>query len=123
MIAGFVSSQLEPLVQVTVSGPGGHEADVEALIDTGFDGWLTLPLRAIKALNLRWLRSGRMLLADGTETLFDVYDATIQWDGAPRQIRVDQVESEPLMGMALLEGSELRIEVRVGGNVTIEPVP
>ena len=64
-----------------------------------------------------------MLLADGTETLFDVFEATIQWDGGPRDIRVDQVAGVPLMGTALLEGSELRIEFRTGGSVSVQPLP
>lgn len=122
-MTGTVSSLLEPIIQLTVSGPTGAEADVDALIDTGFDGWLTLPATSIAALGLRWLRSGRMLLADGTEALFDVYEAIIPWDGYPRSIRIDEVSGVPLVGTAFLAGTQLQVEFRVGGAVTIQAIP
>jgi hypothetical protein len=42
------------------------------------------------------------------------------WHHGPHRIRVDEAETAPLIGMALLEGSELSIEVRGGGRVIIE---
>ena len=93
------------------------------MIDTGFNSWLTLPAVSIAALNLRWLRSGRMLLADGSEALFDVYEAMIEWDGRPRSIRIDEVAGVPLIGTALLANNDLHVEFRVGGTVTIQAIP
>ena len=50
MITGVVSLYREALVRVTVRGPGGPEQEIEAVIDTGFDGSLTLPLAHIVSL-------------------------------------------------------------------------
>ena len=54
---------------------------------------------------------------------FDVYEATVFWERRRRRIPVDEANSDPLVGMALLEGSELNVQVRPGGKVTIKRLP
>jgi len=58
-------------------------------------------------------------LADGSESVFDIYEATMDWDGEARRIPVDEAETVPLVGMSLLEGYELTVQIQPGGNVTI----
>jgi clan AA aspartic protease len=123
MITGVVTADREPRVRVTVRGPDGQEQDLEAVIDTGFDGSLALPSVVIAALGLPWRRRGRALLADGRETLFDIHEATIIWDGEPRRVAVDAVDASPLIGMRLLEGYELTIQVVLGGPVVVKRLP
>jgi hypothetical protein len=53
---------------------------VNALVDTGFDGWLSLPPALIASLGLAWHRRGRAILADGSETVFDIYAGALVWD-------------------------------------------
>jgi clan AA aspartic protease len=89
----------------------------------GFDGWLSLPPEVIAQLGLPWRRRGRALLADGSESIFDMYEATVLWNGASRRIAVDEASTVPLVGMALLEGCELNVQVRTSGRVTIIPLP
>ena len=43
MIAGVVTADREAHIRVTVRGPVVQEQQVEAVIDRGFDGWLSLP--------------------------------------------------------------------------------
>jgi clan AA aspartic protease len=123
MITGVVTAANEPMVRVTVRGPAGRERDIEAVIDTGFDGSLALPPTLIEVPGLPWRRRGRALLADGRETLFDIYEAAIVWDRQPRRVAVDAVDAAPLIGMHLLEGYRLSIEVVPGGNVVMERLP
>jgi hypothetical protein len=59
-------------------------------------------------------------LADGSETVFDVYEGTAMWDRRVRRIAVDAADADPLVGMALLAGYELMMQVRSGGKVTIK---
>lgn len=61
-----------------------------------------------------------MTLADGSEQECDVYAATVIWDGQPRRVPVDAAETDPLVGMPLLNGSDLYMQVRAGGRVAIE---
>ena len=53
-------------------GPIGQEREIQAVIDTGFDGSLTLSPALIAALGLPWRRRGCALLADGNESVFDI---------------------------------------------------
>lgn len=119
MIAGVVRSD-EARVRLTVKNARARGRKIEAVVDTGFNSALTLPPSVIQALGLRWQSLDRCTLADGSECLFDVYEATIEWDGKPRQILVDEAECAPLIGMALLRGYELKMQVRPRGTVTIK---
>lgn len=122
MIIGVVTTDREAVIRLTIRGSGGRRLRIEAVIDTGFDGWLSLPRPVIAALRLPWKRRGRAILADGSETVFDIYEATALWHQKARRITVDDAPTALLVGMALLMGSELNIKVRSGGKVTIKPM-
>jgi clan AA aspartic protease len=119
MISGVVTDDRRAVIQLTGRGPAGPQQEIEAIIDTGFDGWLSLPFSLGARLGLVWRRRGRALLADGSESVFDIYEATVDWDGEARRIPVDEAETVPLVGMSLLEGYEFTVQVQHGGNVTI----
>ena len=68
MIAGAVTTDREAVIRMVVRGPAGQEQGVEAVVDSGFDGWFSLPPALIALLELPWWRRGRALLADGNET-------------------------------------------------------
>lgn len=123
MMTGVVNADMEPLLRLTVRGAGGQPHDVEVVIDTGFNGFLTLPPALIAALGLPWLCRQQGQLADGSILTFDVYVATVDWDGQPRSVEVEAADAQPLLGMGLLQGSQLQIEVVLGGPVTITRLP
>src|SRR5437016_11400998 len=123
MMTGIVNADLEPLLRLTVRDAGSQPHDVEAVIDTGFNGFLTLPPALIAVLGLPWLCRQQGQLADGSFLTFDVYVATVDWHGQPRSVEVEAADAQPLLGMALMEGSELRIQVLPGGPVTIAGPP
>lgn len=104
-------------------GPGGQEQEIEAVIDTGFNGFLTLPPSQITALVLPRLGRGRAILADGSEDVFDIYEVTVMWDSQWLPVEADAADTDALVGMALLDGYELRIQVVDGGSVSIEALP
>ena len=120
MIQGVVNAALEAVLPVTVQDSAGRELEVEAVIDTGFSGFLTLPSALAATLGLAFDGVGWAVLADGTEARFDVYDATLRWDGRPRRVYVYAAETTPLVGMRLLNGHSLYVEVEDGGRVAIE---
>lgn len=123
MITGRVSREREATIQLRVLGLGRRSQTIRAVIDTGFDGWLCLPPRLISHLRLPWEDQGHAMLADGSISTFGVYGATVVWAKRRRQITVAALDSNPLVGMALLEGYELNVEVRSGGLVTIRELP
>ena len=122
MITGTVNADREPVVGIRVQDVSGQEQERAAIVDTGFTGWLTLPRDFIMALRLPWKELGAAILADGSQVLFDVYEATIVWDGQAVAISVDESDSEPLVGMALMDGFRIFIEDLNGGLVQIERI-
>lgn len=123
MIKGIATAEYEAIIHVSLRGPTARVLHVEAAVDTGFNGFLCLPPAVIAQLRLRWDRSGEAILADGSESTFEIYDGTVLWDGRSLSVPADEVDSDPLVGMALLEGYELKAEVRSGGKVTIKRLP
>jgi clan AA aspartic protease len=119
MITGVVRSD-EGRIRLKVKGVRGRAAEVDAIIDTGYTASLTLPPAVVAALGLRWQSMDRFTLADGNECIFDVYVARVDWDGRVRTILVEEADAEPLVGMRLMRGHELRMQVRSRGKVTIK---
>jgi predicted aspartyl protease len=83
MITGVVRAD-EARIRLKVKGSRGREHEVEAVIDTGYTASLTLPPALIATLGLRWRSVDRGTLADGSDCLFDVYEAKVVWDGKVR---------------------------------------
>jgi clan AA aspartic protease len=123
MMTGTVNMDLEALLRVTLRDASDQAKDVEAVIDTGFNGFLTLPPTLIAVLGLPWLCRQQGQLADGSVQAFDVFVATVEWNGQPRSAEVEAIDAQPLIGMALMRGSELRIKVTPGGSITIAGPP
>jgi clan AA aspartic protease len=120
MIAGAVNADLEATVRLTVRGPRGQVQKVSAVVDTGYNGCLTLPSALIVLLGLAWHRRGRVTLADGSETDLDIYSGTVLWDRRKRTIPIDEADTTPLVGTGLLGDHKLNVEFRPRGKVTIE---
>jgi clan AA aspartic protease len=121
MIFGFVQNR-EAIVQLAVIGDRQKKQGIRAVIDTGFTGSLTLPLAMIADLELTWFTQQEGFLGDGSRKTFDVYRGTVIWDGQRRVIEVNASDTAPLVGMALLEGFELRVQAYEGGTVAILPM-
>ena len=114
---------ITPAVSLVVRGPANDGREIDAVVDTGFNGFLTLPASLIQELGLIWRRRGRAMLADGSDSLFDIYEGTVAWDNSWRRTAVDEAECDPLVGMSLLYGYQLSIQVVDGGRVVISPLP
>lgn len=96
---------------------------ITAVIDTGFTGFLSLPISLITELELSWSYRDRATLGDGSEVLFDIYDAMVIWGGQYREIEINAAETEPLLGMNMLRGYRLQVDTVQGGLVTIAQLP
>lgn len=123
MITGGINANLEAVLNLTILGTNGRQAQADAVLDTGFSGYLTLPAATVAALELIWLGREQGVLADGSIVLFDVYRAPVLWDGKARDVEVEAVESTPLAGMALLARHDVRMQVVPGGALTIAALP
>ncbi|BAU14235.1 hypothetical protein LEP3755_47800 [Leptolyngbya sp. NIES-3755] len=120
MILGNVNPRREAIIQFAVLGENNQRQGIKAVIDTGYTGFLTLPSAIIRALELTWYMQEEGILGDGSLCLFDVYEASVIWDGQIRAIEINESETDPLVGMGLLESYELNIQSIPGGLVTIK---
>jgi len=122
-VRGTVDARLEAVLRLRVRGPAGAEAEIDAVVDTGYTGSLTLPASVVASLGLARRSGGRAVLADGSSRRFDTFAAEVGWGGSWRGVVASALGDEPLVGMGLLAGHELRVEVVAGGAVSVGPLP
>ena len=122
MMTGTVYNR-QLLVSVTFRRAGQPDISIEFVVDTGFVGFLTLPLAAVLALGLSYGFDMPATLANGTEVEVPVYKATIVWKGVERSVRILAMGQRPLLGTALLDGSEMLSQFKNGGLLTIDDLP
>jgi clan AA aspartic protease len=120
MIVGHVNSRREAIIQLAVLGESKQPQGIKAIIDTGYTGFLTLPSAIITTLELTWFMQEEGFLGDGSLCMFNVFEAAVIWDGQIKPIEINESETDPLVGMGLLEGYELNIQGFAGGVVTIK---
>ena len=53
---------------------------------------------------------------------YDVYEGTVIWDSRIIAISIDESDSEPLIGMELMDGFHIHIEDIDDGRVQIERI-
>ena len=93
MIEGTVNAAYEAVVALHLQGPEGQVQDIEAVVDTGYNGFLTLPTALVAELGLPFAYMGQAFLANDAEVDFDVHYVTVLWDGQPRDIEADATGS------------------------------
>jgi clan AA aspartic protease len=122
MMTGVVNSVLEATLLLQIHGLT-HQTTETAVIDTGYNGALTLPLAVITMLALTPLASRSVTLGDTSRRVLDFYEADVVWDAQRQSIPVLCVEGDPLVGTALLKGYKMEADFVVGGQVRIIAVP
>ena len=120
MIEGFVNANLEAVVTIPLLGPAGQTREIVGVVDTGFNGYLTLPPTLVAELGLSVEGDGEAILADGSEVTFNVYGVTVVWDGQPKYVETAAVGIDALVGMMLLDRQSLFVEVAAGGRVFVQ---
>ena len=94
--------------------------EIKCVVDTGFEGFLTLPPAAVAQLQLSYLINLNANLADNSSVQTDVHLATILWNGVEKNVAVLAMGCRPLIGTALLQNYHLGIDFRDGGTVMID---
>lgn len=123
MIRGTVTAQPAPVVRLSLRGPSGVTADVEAIVDTGFTAHLTLAPAVVAHLGLVRTGGSTATLANGSICRYEFFQAEVDWCGVWRSVEVWIVGDETLLGMKLLDGYRLQVDAVPGGMVEITPIP
>lgn len=123
MILGTVNAHCELVVPLRLLDSSGQEHSINFVVDTGFNGTLTLPAVMVAQFGLVWNSAVRTTLGDGSTVWLDRYEATVLWDGSPQHTLVQAVAHSALLGIGLLAGHDLRARIEDGGTVEIEAIP
>jgi len=122
MISGRVTADREAIIPLEILGSDLQHRHLDVILDTGFNGALTLPSPIVRDLELPFLSTRRATLADGSTVALEMYLAVVVWHEQEREVPVLQAEGDVLIGMALIEGSHVTLDVIEGGDVIIEPL-
>lgn len=118
---GRVTANGEAIVSLTIHPVKGTNPEVDALLDTGFNGDLALPSGLIATLGLEELGREQVTLASGRTKLVRKYEATLEFGGAIHSVEVIEARAA-LVGMGLLWGHDLQIQCVDGGHVSLDSV-
>lgn len=117
---GIVDQNCEATIRLVVGNTDAQRQVIDAVIDTGFTGFLTLPLSVLTLLNLQAYRREEGILGDGSTCIFDVCRGLVIWDGELRRIDINASETKPLVGMSLLYGYRMQLDTIEGGRGIIQ---
>lgn len=121
MIFGkFVGNKIILPVRFVLAGEMVFSVDF--VVNTGFNGYLTLLVEAVGAMNLPLFSTTAAILADGTQSLIPTPVATIDWHGQELLVPVLAMGSKPLLGVSLLHQSRLVAEFIEDGSIELEKI-
>ena len=121
MIVGSVRSGVAS-VPLTIRGPDGHSIYIDAAIDTGFNGQLSLTEECARDLGLVARMATTCEMADGTKVRVELFDTEVEWSDGWRPVVAACLAGGPLVGMGMLEGSRLSMDVVQDGRVDIRSI-
>lgn len=111
MLKGSVNDQGEPLVSIILLSHNNRAHSHRVVIDTGFNGTLSLPEKLAKQYGWQWVGYESYQIATGDVVQEKVYLGRIRWFGQAQDI--DAVASHAddiLIGTKLLRHSKLWID-------------
>jgi clan AA aspartic protease len=120
MIVGRVTEALDALVPIRVLAASAQFAEIDAVVDTGFNGTLAISKELAEQLRAAPAGSNEATLADGRIATLQCSIVSVEWHGVIRELAVRIIERGCLAGMELLSGSRLEIDVAAGGEVLIQ---
>lgn len=102
--------------------PGRAAVEIKCVVDTGFEGFLTLPLAVVSDLGLPYIAPIDANLADNSRIATNVHQGIVLCNGVERAIPVLAMGRRPLIGTALLEDYHLSIDFCEGGTVLVDEI-
>ncbi|GAA6617607.1 clan AA aspartic protease [Scytonema sp. NUACC26] len=121
MIHGTVVG-LQARINIILRPSGRSDVEIECVVDTGFEGALTLPPDIVAALDLPYVTRISANLANDMNVMTRVYLATIIWHEVEREVVVLAMGRRLLIGTLLLEDYHLGVDFYEGGSVVIDEI-
>ena len=112
-----------PLVPIEIeSGAVEVRMEVEALLDSGFTGAVSVPLRVVEQLKLEWSGEHSVILGDASEVGVDLYEGMVYFAGRRYRCAVLATGDIPTVGMHLMQGLKVCFEATADGEIEIVPL-
>lgn len=110
MTEGYFNDNEHPILEITVTGEDS-QVEIPALIDTGFDGYLSLPIPVAMSLGLKLIDSALITLADGSKKTELLFTTKVSLEGKESRARTFLTAGETaLIGTQLLKDFTLSID-------------
>lgn len=115
MIQGTFGDEDELFFEIELIADNGLELPVDALLDTGFSGWLAMNSQDLEGLDWVYVRRQKMITARG-EFNFDIYAGKVRIEGQEFDIPVHVGDGVPevLIGRHLLKNRLLIVDISAG---------
>ena len=113
---------LIPTVPIELKGETEAPKTIDALLDSGFTGAVSLPQRVVKDLKLKWSGEHSVTLADASEVSVDLYEGIVDFAGRQYRCAILSTGDVPTVGMHLMQQARICFEAVPGGDVSLEPL-
>lgn len=107
---GYVDEFSQPKMEIILIGES-KRLTTEAVIDTGFNGELSIPVNLAIELGLKLIALEKVELADGSRRSQMVFSGKILWEKTERDVNIFVTyPGEHLIGTMLLGGQNMNID-------------
>jgi predicted aspartyl protease len=115
MIEGTFGDQDELFFEIELIADNGLELPIDALLDTGFSGWLAMDSQDLEGLDWTYIKQEKMRTAKG-EFNFDLYAGKVRIEGQEFDIPVHVGTGVPeiLIGRQWLKNRRLVVDISAG---------
>ena len=115
MMEGIFGDQDELFFEISLIADNGLELPVDALLDTGFSGWLAMDIQDLEGLDWTYVDKETMRTAKG-EFDFDIYAGKVRIEGQEFDIPVHVGAGVPeiLIGRQWLKNRRLIVDISAG---------
>jgi predicted aspartyl protease len=123
-VEGVIDEQKRGRLRLRVRGLFGT-LEIDAFVDTGFNGGISLPISAAVPLGLVLVGAVRTQLADGSEVedfVFHGWAQIADLPEAPTEVIVT-LSGDPLIGMELLESWDATVSFNLPQRKVIVSTP
>lgn len=120
MIVGKITDALDAVVPITILLGANSVIEIDAVLDTGFNGALAISRSLGEQMGLKSTDFTEAMLADGRIMSICCSEVSIEWGGARRDVVAWFLGGSCLIGMELLKGFRLLMDVEPGGDISVE---
>ena len=108
---------LSPRVSVELHRVDDAPLPIDALLDSGFSGSLSLPRSLIAELRLNRVGERYVVLADGSQILVDIHEGSVRFAGEWHDVDIHIGGPGALVDMRLMWGANISLDAVAEGDI------